>query len=441
MRADIRTLLTPEWVAAALIGVVAIAVLASRTVASPPAVVPSASVTASVRPTTSPTMDPIVRNALLSALVVNKRLAGQGSDLESVLDGDPVGSDIADILRPMNTDVLAGQPAAERLIGSAATAVLSARISRPCTTRSSPGTRRPSASRSERRRAYVDRARALVKRFADLPAIDARIGDALAGRVPNTAGSGPPSGASPSATAGATGTATAAPTKTPKPTQAPSATPVPSGSPPPSFDAGLVPNGTFDTGLAGWSLELAPEARATASHDATGGPDGSGAARIAIVEGTAARAGIAWTMPGLHLVPGVSYRVTASMRSSAPREVRVRLADGDGQTTTARVFQVDGGVVGRDLRRHPARGRDLGTARVRHGSWRCGRLDRRRRDRRGPWLTVVAIARGGRRDQPGRPERRERCHAACAASPSSGPTAGVKPKAARAFVVSAEVRR
>ncbi len=341
MRADIRALLAPEWVAAVLIGVIAIAILASRTVASPPAVVPSASATASVRPTTSPTMDPIVRNALLSALVVNQRLADQGSDLESVLGGDPNGSDIADILRPMNTDVLTGQTAAERLIGSAATAALGKDLA-ALYDKIVTGNDATLGLSIQETKAYVDRARALVKRFADLPAIEDRIRDVLAGRVPNTAGSGPPSGVPPSATAGATETATAAPTKTPKPTQAPTATPVTSGSPPASFDTGLVPNGTFDTGLAGWSLELAPEARAIASHDATGGPDGSGAARIAIVEGTAARAGIAWTMPGLHLVPGVSYRVTASMRSSAPREVRVRLADGDGQTTTARVFQVDG---------------------------------------------------------------------------------------------------
>ncbi len=44
--------------------------------------------------------------------------------------------------------------------------------------------------------------------------------------------------------------------------------------------------------------------------------------------------------PGLRLIPGVTYRVTASIRASAPREVRIRLGGAGGQTTTARIFQV-----------------------------------------------------------------------------------------------------
>ncbi len=342
MPTDLRTILTPERLAAVLIGVVAIVVLASQTVASPPAVVPSASATASIRPSASPTMDPVVANALLSALVVDQRLAGLGTDLEGLLDGDPSGSDIADILRPMNTVVLSGQTAAERLMGTATTAALGKDLAALYDDILS-GNEETFGQSIRETKAYVDRAKALVKRFADLPALDHRIGDALVGRSSGTAASGAPSSAPPSATGAPTATPkpTAAPTATPKPTEAASASPVASGSPAASFDSGLVANGTFDTGLTGWRLELGPEARAIASHDATGGPDGSGAALISIVDGTASRAGISWTLPGLHLAPGVSYRVTASMRSSAPREVRIRLEDGVGQTTTARVFPVD----------------------------------------------------------------------------------------------------
>ena len=346
MRSDLRGIVTPEWIAAALIGILAIAVLASSTVASPQAPAPSASASPTVRPSASSAMDPVVRNALLTALTVNERLADRGVALEAILDGKPTGTNIAGILRIVNTDVLTGRAAADRLVGTSSTATLGQDLSTLYEELLTGNAATLGVSLQETA-AYVARAKVLIERFADLPALDDRINDALTGGLPGPDVSGAPSSSSPGATSSATPTATPTPkpTATPKPTKKPtktaSPTPQPSGSPPASsFDTGLVPNGTFDSGLADWRLDLAPEARAVATHDATGGPDGSGAARISIVDGTASRSGISWMTPGLRLIPGVTYRVTASLRASAPREVRIRLGGTGGQTTTARIFQV-----------------------------------------------------------------------------------------------------
>ena len=332
MRADPREIVSPEWLAAALVGLLAVTVLASGALASPGSPAPSASVAPTVRPSASPTMDPVIRNALLTALVINQRLTDRGGALEAEVDGDPSGSDIAAILRSVNTDVLIGKTAADRLLETDATAALGEDLAALYDDLRT-GNEATLGVSIQNVATYVDRAQVVIEQFGVLPAINDRIDDALDGRPSGPGGSGALPSAAPTAT----------PSSAPTPTPTPSPTPRPSGSASPSaspVDSGLVPNGTFDTGLAGWRLDLAQGAEALATHDPTGGPDDSGAVRIAIVEGSTSRSGISWTTPGLRLVPGANYRVSASIRASAPREVRIRLEGAGGQTTTARIFQV-----------------------------------------------------------------------------------------------------
>jgi hypothetical protein len=103
---------------------------------------------------------------------------------------------------------------------------------------------------------------------------------------------------------------------------------------------GLVPNSGFEGGLSGWQLVLTDGASATVAHVPGGGPDGSAAARIDIATGSAARSGISLISSSMAMDTGVTYVVEVAVRAASPREVRVRLIDGNGQTTTARVFQV-----------------------------------------------------------------------------------------------------
>jgi hypothetical protein len=71
-----------------------------------------------------------------------------------------------------------------------------------------------------------------------------------------------------------------------------------------------------------------------------GGPDASAAARVDISIGSQARSGISLMTSPVALAKGATYVVELAVRSAEVREVRVRLIDGAGQTTAARVFPV-----------------------------------------------------------------------------------------------------
>ena len=103
---------------------------------------------------------------------------------------------------------------------------------------------------------------------------------------------------------------------------------------------GLVPNGGFEDGLTGWQLVMTDGASATVAHEPGAGPDRSAAARVDIATGSAARSGVSLISSSLPMDQGVTYVVEVAVRAASARELRVRLIDGNGQTTTARVFQV-----------------------------------------------------------------------------------------------------
>ena len=329
MTERLRQILSPELMAAVLSLVVLTAILTSGALARPASEAsasPSASPTATARP--SPTLDGAVRSALLNAQASGHRLAERAAELEAARAADPAdGARIATILRAVNTTVAAAASSPPVLVAEPATTPLGtdlaafyeAIIVRNDETLGASIQDAPS---------YVAGADAVLVLFADLPAFDDRIADALAGRVVSL----------PSASSAPLPT----PTTTAPPTPPQASTSPPASTAPTSLPTtpNLVANGTFDDGLVGWRLETDAIAVASLAHEPAGGQDGSGAARVDIDTGSPARAGIAVVTATSPLDPGVTYRVDVRIKAAALREVRIGLSDAQGLTTTARVFQV-----------------------------------------------------------------------------------------------------
>jgi hypothetical protein len=333
----IRDLGSPESIAAALVGLVAVALIATQALAgigSPDT--PLESPGPSVAPSVAPTMDPEIRRALATALIVNQSLASRATALESSLDVEPpLAPDIADHLRSVNTDLTAGKEAADRLRLGDATAALGTdlgefydRVMARSTETLGNSIRNVDA--------YVEGARAVIELLAPLAALNDRITDALAGR----------SGVAPSPSPSAATTPPPSPPPTPAPPTLPPATPTPPpsispASPPASgAPASLVFNPGFEDGVNGWQLQLTDGSQATLAHEPAGGPDGSAAARVDIAIGSPARSGISLTSRAFALGQGQTYVVDLSVKAAAAREVSVRLIAANGQITASRVLQV-----------------------------------------------------------------------------------------------------
>ena len=318
---------SPESIASALVGLLAVGLIAAQALAGmggPTTPVPSAGPSAA--PSAAPTMDPEIRRALATALLVNQSLASRGAALESALSVEPpLAADIADHLRSVNADLTAGKQAADRLRLGDETADLGADLAAfyeglmARTTETLGNSIRNTD-------AYVEGARAIIDLLAPLPALNDRITDALVGR----------SGATPSPGGSAV--------TTPPPTLPPATPSVPPQSSPPSAQpsgapVSLVFNPGFEDGVNGWQLQLTDGAVATLAHEPLGGPDGSAAARVDITTGSPARSGIALVSEAFSLSRGETYVVDLWVKSSAAREVSVRLVAASGQVTASRVLQ------------------------------------------------------------------------------------------------------
>ena len=171
--------------------------------------------------------------------------------------------------------------------------------------------------------AYHDGAVTLIGLIVQLPELQKAL-DALAEPPTPAPSSAPPSP-----------TPTPIPTKTPAPTPTatppPTGTPAPSGNPTESLPIATGPeqvtNGGFEDGVGQpWQLFLGPGAAATLAADPTEAGAGASSARIDITSGSLAYAGISLRQAGLSLEPGQQYALTVSMRSTAIRDIRVRIA-------------------------------------------------------------------------------------------------------------------
>ena len=318
---------SPESIASALIGLLAVGLIAAQALAGmggPTTPVPSAG--PSAVPSAAPTMDPEIRRALATALLVNQSLASRGAALESAISVEPpLAPDIADHLRSVNADLTAGKQAADRLrlghetaeLGADLAAFYEALMARTTETLGN------SIRNTD---AYVEGARAIIDMLAPLPALNDRITDALVGR------------------SGATASPSGSTVTTPPPTLPPTPPPATPSFPPPSSQpsgapVSLVFNPGFEDGVNGWQLQLTDGAQATLTHEPLGGPDGSAAARVDITTGSPARSGIALISDVFALSRGETYVVDLWVKSTAAREVSVRLVAASGQVTASRVLQ------------------------------------------------------------------------------------------------------
>ncbi len=333
-----RVVASPESIAAVLVALLGVVLIATQALAlqGPQAVRPTP--TPSTVGSPSPTMDPQIRNALVTALAVNQSLAARAAELDAaVASEEPVAADIAALLRNVNTDLTAGGEAANRLLLSDETAELGEDLLafyRAVLARNNETLRTTIRNVA----AYVEGASAVSAMLADLPILNDRITDALARRGAATPpASGPPS-TPPASVAPPTVPPTASPIVTPPPTASPPVV-VPSGAPTAGGPT-LVTNGDFEAGQGGWRLELVAPAQATVTAEAGAGLEGSTAARVDITTGSLARAGISLVSPAISLERGTSYLVEVWARSAGPREVRVSLADGAGQISSARNFTI-----------------------------------------------------------------------------------------------------
>lgn len=289
--------------------------------------VPAESPEPTVAASPSPTMDPAIRNALATALIVNQSLARRAEVLRAAIDADsPVAGDIAAVLRLVNSDLTAGNEAADRLLLSEETAVLGTDLGEfydaiRARNAETLGTTIRNVD------AYVAGGQAVLDLLVGLTSLDDRIADALARRP---VASPSPSSATPAPPTTVPGTA--APTRTPPPISTP--------SPPAPPSTSLVPNGSFEDGLAGWQLLVTSPAEATVEAEAGAGPDRSVAARVDIQASSQARSGVSLAAAGLTLRQGGTYRVEIFARASVDREIRVRLTGGSGQPLASRVFTI-----------------------------------------------------------------------------------------------------
>jgi hypothetical protein len=318
---------SPESIASALVGLLAVGLIAAQALPGFGPTTPVPSPGPSAASSAAPTMDPEIRRALATALLVNQSLASRGAALESALAVvPPLAADIAEHLRSVNADLTAGKEAADRLRLSDATADLGADLAAfyDGLLVQTTATLGNSFRNTD---AYVEGARALIDMLAPLPGLNERITDALAGR----------SGATPSPNQSAAPTLPASPPPTLPP--ATPSVPPPSSPPSPGAPVSLVFNPGFEDGLNGWQLQLTDGAQATLALEPLGGPGGSAAARVDITVGSPARSGIALMSEVFALSRGESYVVDLWVKSTAAREVSVRLVATGGQVTASRVLQ------------------------------------------------------------------------------------------------------
>jgi len=278
---------------------------------------PSQAVATAV-PTPTPPVDPGVVKYLR---LLNGQLADSANALEAELKRTHFRVDeLANLIRQVNLRAARGPEAVGALggaLGKDEPGGRMASIYRQITD-SAGKTLDASVNNPE---AYHDGAVALIGLIVQLPALQKEL-DALA-EPPTPA----PSKPSPSPTPTPVPTKTPAPTPTPTPT----GTPAPSGNPTESLPIATGPeqltNGGFEDGVdQPWQLFLGPGAAATLAADPAEAGAGASSARIDITSGSLAYAGISLRQAGLSLEPGQQYALTVSMRSTAIRDVRVRIA-------------------------------------------------------------------------------------------------------------------
>lgn len=246
--------------------------------------------------TPAPTDGPPSEVAIADLLrVVNQRLLQQAEVLAAELDRDPLRTEeTAAIIGEIRATARLGADAADRLPAGIGQPGLGRRLGNvyadldaAATTALDDGGEDPVA--------YLTGGTAILEILAELPALQEEL-------------TGPPVSASP----GASGA-------------------LPSEPVGPALGPEQIANGGFESGVGDpWILLLADDADATLGRETELPGVGEISARIDITAESAARSGISLRHERIELVAGRRYVVSLWLRSSANRDIRVRVASRDG---------------------------------------------------------------------------------------------------------------
>lgn len=174
-------------------------------------------------------------------------------------------------------------------------------------------------------------AEALVEAIAGLPDVDALVADATPSRSPSAT---PDSSATPTATPSQTPAVTIRPTPEPTGSDDPTATPAATGP-------NQLVNPGFEAGSAPWRLVLGPGASGAFDVVSDEVHSGEGAALIAQSSSPGAWSDIALRQDGIRLENGTTVRVQLWARSTAARNIRVRITTGLGEIVASRILPID----------------------------------------------------------------------------------------------------
>ena len=339
----LSAVVSPESVAAILVGFIAVALMASQVIAGP-ATTPNGASPEPSSPTSSAlpgsAFPPLIRSSLSTLLVVNERLGVHGDTLaKAIAVKAPIADDIAATLRAINIEVEIGNQAASQLLTLPETNALGQAVGTFYDTVTARDTDTLGNSIGNVS-AYVQGAGRVIKILDGLGPLNLRIQAAIDGAA------NPPSpsigAASPSPSSGASPLVTLPPTL--PPTAAPSSSPSvgpsgPAGSSGP-YDEGLVQNGAFEDGLTGWQLVVTPPASATATLEASGGVGATAAARIDIAAASDSRTGVSFVSGPFGLRQGAHYTISVAVRATETREIRIRVTGTGDVTYAPRVFTI-----------------------------------------------------------------------------------------------------
>lgn len=325
--------------AAMIYAVVGVGIIVASTV---PGDVPTPSPTGSAAVSTPRPAEETINPSLVTLVrETNVRILALGTELEALLVLDPfVTGDVISKVKEISAAATFGKGIVDRIAiqpgGDAIAPPLRDAYNR-IVAAADTALSVPFADRVAVRRG----AEAVVAALVGLPDIDAL----LAAVEGTPAPSAPVPTASPSAAATPTPTPTPTATPTPTPPPTPTAEPTdgasstPSPSAPPSGPNQLT-NGGFEIGLEPWALVLAPGAAGTLERTTIEPFAGKGSAVVTVTSGAGAPSAASVEQGGLTLESGRTYVVSLAVRSTAAREIRIRLTTGLGEVIASRVLSV-----------------------------------------------------------------------------------------------------
>ncbi len=331
----------PEVVAATLVAILLIVVgtgLVVGRVAGPVGPRSSASPTpgGSLAPATpGPVVDPGVVDLLG---VLNQRLLDAGDELGLELEADPFRpGDVAALIREVNATVQFGADAIPTLGGHTGEDQVGGRLAAVYAALGETATTTLRASVTNATE-YRTGAGAIIALIEALPPLQAEL-EVLADTPAPTAVATARPTAPPTASAAPSPPPSAAPTATPAPTPTPApGSPVPT---PVAVAGEQIEDGGFEAGVGPpWEFRVGVDAVATIAGDSASPGAGSTSARIEIAVPSSAYSGVSLRQPGLALQAGSRYSMTLSLRSEAPREIRLRITSLAGASYLTRLATV-----------------------------------------------------------------------------------------------------